>query len=925
MSNTIRNLLVKTGVDLSGLTKGFNKAAKDLKAAGKKMTDVGTSMTKGITAPILGLGVGVAAIATKAGDAADEIITLSNKFGITTDSVQELQYAARFLDVEFDTMTSTQQKLTKNMDLARDGADKQKEAFNKLGVEYRNNDGTLKNAKDVWLDAIDALGGIKSEADRDAIAMTLFGKSAADLNPLIVAGSDELKRLSEEAHNVGAVMSGDDLTALGKFDDAMESLQAVFQTVVGELATAFLPALNALLPVIKNDIVPAVKTFAGWISDLITWFKDLSPETKKFVGLVVGLAVAIGPLLTVAGKLVTTVGNISKGLGAATKAIGAGKGLLGGITAFLGPAGTMVAVIGAAVLAIGAIIIAVTSADDKMAKLAAKVRDINAAVDTANKTFEDANTEIDLNAKLANKLTDELYDLQENEDDSNEKKARMKTLVKQLNEMYPKLNLLIDKETGLLDKNKDAVKDVIEQKKIQLELEAREEQIKNIIKAKVEAEEAYKEAVDNLTGSVGEHSQAEIDSAIAIAGVKGPMDKNVVVYKDTKAALDKTNGSLDTAMQGYDDLARTVVNSGDDIGDANDDMKRKEQELADERAEALAKYMTAIEAQRAAAQQHREDMADIIQQHLDDMGSATDTEIKKIKLTPAQWKKNLEQQTKDFKHWIDDMNALVGKVPSAMLKELEDMGPGYRELIEGLADMSDEELKEVVDAWKAKGKAAADGFLGPLEGSNGGGGHPETSALGGGGSGSGSGVKAGIKSILSSMKSTLDNDKSVVKAARSLGKALIEGWKAGMSSKLPSLLSLARTIARSVIAAMRAALAIHSPSKETESDGKNYIGGLALGIKKNGFRALQEARNLASGLNGVFSNMQIQSFSIPRVSPALSLSDSPSMGSYGTGAKTPLVVPLYINGKEFARATVDDISAAQGTKISGINRGNGNG
>ncbi len=60
--SVVRNLTVKIGADLSGMQKGLNQASKDLKKAGKEMSAVGSSLTKGLTLPILGM----AAAASKA-------------------------------------------------------------------------------------------------------------------------------------------------------------------------------------------------------------------------------------------------------------------------------------------------------------------------------------------------------------------------------------------------------------------------------------------------------------------------------------------------------------------------------------------------------------------------------------------------------------------------------------------------------------------------------------------------------------------------------------------------------------------------------------------------------------------------------------------------------------------------------------------
>ncbi|NJD02033.1 MAG: hypothetical protein FIA99_05435 [Ruminiclostridium sp.] len=204
-----------------------------------------------------GAALGAFKLAKDAGKAADDLITLSNKTGITTERLQEMQYAARFIDVEVETMTGSMAKLTKSMDGARDGTGAQAEAFKKLGIEFKNQDGSLRNAKDVWTEAIDALGNVSSEADRDALAMNLFGKSAQELNPLIKAGSEELNRLGKEAHDVGAVLGDDAVQQAGKFDDMMQTMEASMKGLAATAGVAVMPAVMEIVKTVSG-VIPAI-------------------------------------------------------------------------------------------------------------------------------------------------------------------------------------------------------------------------------------------------------------------------------------------------------------------------------------------------------------------------------------------------------------------------------------------------------------------------------------------------------------------------------------------------------------------------------------------------------------------------------------------------------------------------------------------
>ena len=193
--------------------------------------------------------------ASKAGAAyADNIITLSATSGLSTDVLQEYQYMADLVDVSVDTITGSLTKLTNNMNKAKDGTGDAADAFAELGVSIKNENGQLRKNEDVFNDVIDALGKIDNETERDAKAMTIFGKSAKDLNPIIKAGKDTLEDLAKEAHDTGYVLSGDALTALGKQQDAMDRFAKRTEAASNAFATKLAPTVSKVYDTLNDTL-----------------------------------------------------------------------------------------------------------------------------------------------------------------------------------------------------------------------------------------------------------------------------------------------------------------------------------------------------------------------------------------------------------------------------------------------------------------------------------------------------------------------------------------------------------------------------------------------------------------------------------------------------------------------------------------------
>ncbi len=174
---------------------------------------------------------------------ADDILTLSTQTHLSTDTLQEFQYMSQLVDVDLNTITGSLTKLTKNMASAQGGTGAAAEALKTLGVSATDSNGNLRSAEDVFNDVIGALGGVENEAERDALAMTLFGKSAQDLNPLIDAGSDAIAGFAEEAHEVGYVLDEEALGSLGAVDDSFQRMQTTMTATRNQIVAKMAPAL----------------------------------------------------------------------------------------------------------------------------------------------------------------------------------------------------------------------------------------------------------------------------------------------------------------------------------------------------------------------------------------------------------------------------------------------------------------------------------------------------------------------------------------------------------------------------------------------------------------------------------------------------------------------------------------------------------
>lgn len=221
---------------------------------------------------------------------ADAVNTLAAQTGLATDEIQEFMYMSELVDVDIDTLTGSLAKLVKSMNSARAGTGNATEAFKKLGISVTNNDGILRNNTEVFAEVIEALGQIEDVTERDALAMDIFGKSAQDLNPLILAGKDGIQALAKEANELGIVLGQDDLNALNGMNDELYKLKEQVQKIELDFVLEHTEEIEAVLEEIPGILEDTATVLSG-IIDLVSL---LLPGLTKVAHLITTISTSGG-------------------------------------------------------------------------------------------------------------------------------------------------------------------------------------------------------------------------------------------------------------------------------------------------------------------------------------------------------------------------------------------------------------------------------------------------------------------------------------------------------------------------------------------------------------------------------------------------------------------------------------------------------
>lgn len=267
-----------------------------------------------------------------------EALKFQRVTGSSAEDASRLRVVAQQTGLDVDKLSTAFVRLSRTADTTQG-----QQALSKLGV-------SLKDANGEALPLLDQLRALASgfaasddAATKNAAAMALFGRSGADLLPLLNRGAQGIDALVAKADELGLTLNQEDLDGVKEYIGAQRDLalaQEGFKLQVG----------REVFPVITQGLLTAAnaaKTLGGAFSAL--------PEPIKTAGVVLtGLGAGAAVLLGGGGLLIAgtrlAVGQWTALAGAITRAGGAASAAtpqLAGATAAAGGTGGIVGKLGA--------------------------------------------------------------------------------------------------------------------------------------------------------------------------------------------------------------------------------------------------------------------------------------------------------------------------------------------------------------------------------------------------------------------------------------------------------------------------------------------------------------------------------------------------------------------------------------------------
>jgi hypothetical protein len=315
-----------------GMSSGINAGVVELQklgyAAKKTQQDVSTLKTIELSRVFLSSVQTVAgafnSFVAGSASAVASVDDLSKRTGVSTQTLQAYQFAAEQSGVSVETFGKGVQKLGINLGEAQTGNKGAIKSFADLGLSVQE---LSRLSPEAAFEAVAAaISQLPGPAQQAAAAVSLFGKSGAELVPVFAEGAGYLSEMRAEAERLGLVLSKDQVQGLATLDDSIGKVAATFKAFQARVTAELAPSLIA-----------AAESAATFIAALDV--QEVARSAQAAIGGVVAVAEAAGnaflilfkataPLAsTIFPVIANTLGLIASNMtGAAVGAVAAAAG-----------------------------------------------------------------------------------------------------------------------------------------------------------------------------------------------------------------------------------------------------------------------------------------------------------------------------------------------------------------------------------------------------------------------------------------------------------------------------------------------------------------------------------------------------------------------------------------------------------------------
>ena len=238
------------------------------------------SMKGAFTAVVAAAGLVVAAI-SRIGQSIDRLAKVSARIGIAVDELQSLRYAAGLSGASAEELDKGMTRLARSISEASTGVGTAKDTFERLGISITDNNGRLRDNREIFNDVADAISKLESPADRVRAAYDVFGRSGEKLVNMLQQGSGAIADTRKEFEGLTVHLSDEQAKAVEAANDQFSRLGSFFGSLSQKSTTVLLPALAKLATFLVTLFLSAINNVIEASRQLTNVFITLVNKAKE--------------------------------------------------------------------------------------------------------------------------------------------------------------------------------------------------------------------------------------------------------------------------------------------------------------------------------------------------------------------------------------------------------------------------------------------------------------------------------------------------------------------------------------------------------------------------------------------------------------------------------------------------------------------
>ncbi|WP_302773018.1 phage tail tape measure protein [Alistipes putredinis] len=296
-ANTLKLAFILSATDKMSriIDEAVKKSTNKLSAFERTTGKIGRSMTKAGTVMLgasAAVGGSILAVGKSTADYAGDMYDMARGAGIGVEAFQKLAYAGRMSGVETEKLSASLVKFDRMVAEATGGNKTYMQTFEDLGIKIKDSAGNLRQPNEIFEDVADIFHNTEDGIGKTALAVELFGKSGADLIPMLNDGKAGLKAFYAEAERLGLALSNEMIAKGDAFSDQLENIGEQVKGVKLQLGAALIPALSAATEKISKVIDKITK----WVQEnpeLAATIGNIAMTTGKWIAILGTAAIAI--------------------------------------------------------------------------------------------------------------------------------------------------------------------------------------------------------------------------------------------------------------------------------------------------------------------------------------------------------------------------------------------------------------------------------------------------------------------------------------------------------------------------------------------------------------------------------------------------------------------------------------------------------